>query len=566
MRYGWLLLVVAGAVGAACGGVESVPDVVKDGSTAEMPVADAVSPEVEFADLMREDAHEAELPDAMDMELPDPRLALFEVLASVIEQERLDMDIPGLAVAVMLDGELAWSRGFGTKDPAGGAPVLATTLFRFGSIAKMMTSTAILQQEEAGCLLTSEALVQHAPDFTLVKTPEGVPEITLSHLMTHSSGLSDFLVIDVPAAQKEDGALAEYALGLMPYNLWLNAPAGRLFNYSNPNYILAGLVAELCAGKNYRDYMKSSVFEPLGMARTTFRPAEVLADGDYALGRSYDPLEEMELVIEPDSYDNAWGAPAGYGFSSVEDLALFAKFLLEGNPVVLTDERVAELSTKRVDTQMVADQLWYGYGVMVSTSYLLPDGLHEVATPVWHHGGAINGFSAMMTLLPEFGFGFITLASTDGAYPAISPHKAVELLLDLPEPVPATDISDDATLYGDYVGEFLDPFNIGRMGLSVQDGKLHLQMADLDEAGYPYEPLLEPVSLRNYLLWVDGYPLQLTILLDDAGKAEYLRTRIAVGKRVEPEDPPQRLTVDVSRLPWLLGRPHPQLVPWFLAR
>jgi CubicO group peptidase (beta-lactamase class C family) len=515
-------------------------------------------------DLKLDDTAPVELEDGSQGADTKPLPPEFEELAAVIEQERVDMDIPGLAVAVIMDGKLAWSKGFGTKDPAGEEPVLPTTLFRFGSIAKMMASTAILQQEAAGCLLVDDALTKHAPDFTMKKTPDGVPDITLAHLMTHASGVSDFLALDVPAAQKLDGALKEYALGLLPYYIWLNAPPGRLWNYSNPNFVLVGLVAELCADQNYRDYMRESVWQPLGMDRTTFRPADVLADGDYALGRSYDPVANKEWIIAPDSYDNAWGAPAGFGFSSVEELAHFGEFLLNGNEAVLADEGVTRLVGKHVDTLMVGNQLWYGYGVMISTTYLLADGINMVETPVWHHGGAINGFSAQMTLLPEFGFGFITLASTDGAYPTVSPHMAAELLVDLPTPTLAPDISDDPSLYGGYEGEFLDPFNVGHMKLTTEDGKLHLQMSDLDDANYPYEPILQPVSLRNYILWVDGYPLPLTIILDDEGKPEYLRTRIAVGRRVDPDEPPRRIGINASQITRQLRIVQPPMVPWFL--
>ena len=569
-KTGWMVL--AGLLLLACGtatqSADTAQEVVFDAILDVAPtdlvaVADTPPSDTSGADLSDETLALADLDDGFSADVLDPPPPEFEELAAVIEQERVDMNIPGLAVAVILDGKLAWSKGFGTKDPAGGAPILPSTLFRFGSIAKMMASTAILQQEAAGCLAVNDTLVQHAPDFTMKKTPAGVPDITLAHLMTHSSGVSDFLALDVPAAHKLDGALAEYALGLLPYYVWLNAPAGRLWNYSNPNFVLVGLVAELCAGQNYRDYMRDSVWQPLGMGRTTFRPADVLADGDFALGRSFDPVANKEVIISPDSYDNAWGAPAGFGFSSVEELAHFAEFLLNGNDAVLADADVARLTDKHCDTLMVGNQLWYGYGVMINTGLLLPDGLHMVDTPVWHHGGAINGFSAQMTLLPEFGFGFITLASTDGAYPVVAPQKAVQLLVDLPPPVDAPDITDDPGLFDDYVGEFLDPFNVGHMSLSVVGGKLHLQMSDLDAADYSYEPVLQPVSLRNYILWVGGYPLQLTIILDEQGKAEYLRTRIAVGRRVDPDAPPTRLALDLVGLTRNLRTPQAPLLPWF---
>ena len=91
----------------------------------------------------------------------------FAALAEVIEAKRLEKGAPGLAVAILLDGKLAWSKGFGTKHPDGGEPILPTTLFRIGSITKVMTAIGLLQQQEAGCLDVSDRLVDHLEGFTM---------------------------------------------------------------------------------------------------------------------------------------------------------------------------------------------------------------------------------------------------------------------------------------------------------------------------------------------------------------------------------------------------------------
>jgi CubicO group peptidase (beta-lactamase class C family) len=494
-----------------------------------------------------------------------PNAAAFAQLEEFIEQERVARDIPGLAVAVLLDGKLAWAKGFGTKDPDGHVEIEPTTLFRIGSVTKMMTSTAMLQLEEAGAFNLSDPLISVLPDFTLKKTPEGVPEILLGQLLSHSAGLADFVVFDVPPAQCGDSALNDYVLGPLQFNTHLNAPPGRMYNYANPGYYIAGLVIEKGSGEFYKQYMKKKVWGPLGMNRTFFSAQDVLADGDFALGRHTDPTTGETSIIAPDSYDNGWAAPAGYVTTSVLDLALFAQFLLHGNPDVLSPAAHAQLMAKHVNTYEHADRLWYGYGITIAEYVLLPpDGTMQLATPVWHHEGSIPGFMAQLAVAPENGFGFIFVTSTDNLLQE-SQTKALGLFSDgLPVPTPAPDLSDDPSKYPEYAGDYMDPFNVGQITLSVEDAGLRLTAPVLDENEVEYDPVLVPISIRNYVWKVQGFEALLTILLDDNGQAEYLRTRFAVARRVPPDDRSDRqpFAFNPARLKWLLSQPAEPQSPW----
>ncbi len=112
----------------------------------------------------------------------------------------------------------------------------------------------------------------------------------------------------------------------MPFTV---AP-GTFYNYANPNFMLAGLVAEEAAGRPYREVMRRRVFKPLGMTRAVFLPSEVLADNDFAYG------VRNARAIAPGDYDNAIERPAGFAWTSAEDLAKFAQFILRGNPAALS--------------------------------------------------------------------------------------------------------------------------------------------------------------------------------------------------------------------------------------
>src|SRR5262249_34004677 len=142
---------------------------------------------------------------------------------------------------------------------------------------------------------------------------------------------------------------------------YLMVPADTFYNYSNPNFMVAGLIAETIAGKPYRDLVHDQVLAPLGMTRTFFLPSEVLADGDYAIGKT--AYQGLPSAIKPDTYDNAWGRPCGYAFSNVLDLAKMAEFLIDGDASVLPKATFDEMETEHVVTQEYLDVLGYGYGV-----------------------------------------------------------------------------------------------------------------------------------------------------------------------------------------------------------
>ena len=104
-----------------------------------------------------------------------------------IEQQLAYRGLPGLALAIVHDQEVAWSRSYGWADLEGRVPMTAKTPFRMGSISKLFTATAVLQLRDAGRLRLDDPVSKHLPWFS-VETPEGSPAITVRQLLTHTTG------------------------------------------------------------------------------------------------------------------------------------------------------------------------------------------------------------------------------------------------------------------------------------------------------------------------------------------------------------------------------------------
>lgn len=470
----------------------------------------------------------------------------YQPLIDAIETEMRDLGIPGAAVAVVEGGEVTLAAGLGSKHPHRNDPVQPTTLFRIGSITKTLTAIGLLQMVEQGFVDLNAPVTEYLPDFSFAYDPNWAPSITVRNLLTHTSAMADMFEIDTPE-YKDDEALSRYfsgPYGQSPY-AYLMAPAGRMFNYTNPGYMLAGLVTEVASGMYYRHYLQENVFSPLGMTRTFLLPEEVIADGDFAYGKALHWNTGEPFVVEPNSYDNGWGRPAGLAFSNVFDLAEVVKFLRAGQPDVLTDEWRIAMQEPQVDWEMFLDLVHYGYGLVVEEAgFYHPTAPNFYRMRVVSHGGDVYGFSADMYYVPDLDFGFVALANASYSHLNTSFTTALTTLLEMPAPSSMPDLSMTSADYARYPGQYYDPFNAGEINVKLINTQLSIEIPAFDDIGLIYGGTLLPNTPNNFILYLygltlfDAYPLQVTFILDDEGMPEYFRTRSFVAA-YQGEIPPE---------------------------
>lgn len=478
----------------------------------------------------------------------DPR---FANVVARFEAERVAFGAPGASLALIEGGEVTLLRGFGVRHPDQPERVGPDTRFRIASCTKTLTAVALLRLVEQGRVDLDAPITTYAPDFDLAQDETWAPSMRVRHLLTHSSGISDYLELDVQPRFNEDGGLQRYLLGRFGAVGYLMAPSGRMYNYANPNFSLAALVQELVSEVPYRIYLQDEVLRPLGMDRTVLLPDEVLADADYATGLSRDRTGAPWLVA-PDTYDNGWGRPAGFAFSTARDLARYVQFLRAGAAEVLGPALHDAMQQPQQRTEEMLDYGAYGFGLLVSDGWFCgSDGPALCTTRLVTHNGAIPGFSAEFFYLPELDFGMATLASTDGAYFGGTFVWAARELAGLgPGERPPATLRMEPADYPRYAATFLDEFELGEINVTVDGGRLRVALPDLDAAGVDYSSELEPIWTHNFVLTVNGQALQATFLFDEEGQVEYLRTRYAVGRRVPPT-PEEKATRSPRPLPRL---------------
>jgi len=493
----------------------------------------------------------------------DPR---FDDFAAALEADLEDSTAYGVSAAVMEGGEITFARAFGSKDPDGEVPLTPATLMQIGSTTKQMTAVALLRNVEAGQVALDDTLEEVLPlmEFDLDATWDD--QVTLHHLISHQGAFLDYIPWGGPA---DDTELADWTYGVFDDEYFLMNPPGAFWNYSNPNFVFAGLVSEELDDRPWPDIMVEDVYQPLGMDRTFLRKSEVEDDGDYALsyGLGKDDLYtgimgpvEMEMMPDP-----GWARPAGLAWTTPTQMMAWARFLVDGDPDVLSDELRAEISSEQVDTLYLVGNMHYGYGLFVERGYLTLDGeWYEV--PVWEHGGNTLSFSHFFYVLPAQEFAVAICASGYAVDFLRSVDAAVTTLVDLPEPSAPPEYTFDPAALDDHVGTYTDPWNVGDMIVTREGDTLLVSMPTLDDYGYDVTPELEAVSSDIFVLYLDGDPFDLTFIPEtDGGPSTWVRNRSFVTTRVEEAAARRQPTpADVRRM-LIRARLEPAPIRRFLA-
>ena len=343
-------------------------------------------------------------------------------LDSFTSQAMEDWKVPGLAVAVVVEDQVIYSRGFGHRDVENKRPVTPHTLFAIGSATKAFTTFAMASLVQEGSLEWETPVQDYLPEFRM-HDPVVTDHITPRDLVTHRSGLPrhDLMWYNNQEISREK---LVHRLRYLP----LNAGLRQEYQYNNLMYLTAGYLVEELTGQTWEQAVRSRILNPLNMNRTNFSIESSRKDTNYAL-----PYQEKDDLIERMEFRNIdVMAPAGAINSSVMEMTHWLKLhlnrgkyegaellnttLLEGlhtpyTPIPGSSER-EEISSAS-----------YGPGWFIQTYR----GHKRVS-----HGGNIDGFTALVTLFPDDRAGIVVLANKNAAgFPDVLTKHIADRILGL---------------------------------------------------------------------------------------------------------------------------------------
>ncbi|MBN2408549.1 MAG: serine hydrolase [Candidatus Aminicenantes bacterium] len=341
-----------------------------------------------------------------------------EIVAKGLE----GLKVPGIALAIVVEDEVVLAKGYGFKDLENKVPMTADTLLAIGSSSKAFTVFALGTLVDEGKLDWDKPLRTYIPWFKLYDS-FAAERLTPRDTVTHRSGLPrhDLSWYNNTTISRED--LVRRLAYLKP-----TADLRAVWQYNNLMYLTAGYLVEILTGKTWEDGVRAQVLEPLGMRRTNFSVEDSQKDADFAL-----PYREHEGKIEKVPFRGLTNmGPAGSINSSVNEMSRWVLVHLNGgklgdeqiiNPQTIQDMHLVHMPTGGTPEIPEVTPANYGMGWFVD-SYR---GHGRI-----HHGGNIDGFSAMVGMLPRERVGFVALANKNATgLPELLIRHATDLILGL---------------------------------------------------------------------------------------------------------------------------------------
>lgn len=329
-------------------------------------------------------------PDAVTVALK-PRL---DRLVAQLENQRKQLHIPGLAIAVVKDGEIILARGLGLADVEKEKPVTPETLFPIGSTTKAFTATLIGMLVDEGKMNWDDPVTDHIPFFKLGIDSDDVDAVvTIRDLLAHRTGFTrmTLLFIGENLSRLDVLRAATKAEPLEGFR--------KRFIYNNVMYLAAGVAAGNAATSDWDTLTANRLLNPLGMNRTT--PSIQPSLGDDRLARGYLWNEEAKSFKRQKERTNGAIAPAGGILSNILDMSKWLRFQLDGGKCegrhLISKDQFQETQTSQIE---ISDGVSYGLGWILRT---------WEGQSVIEHSGGTRGYAAQVALLPESDLGFVLL-------------------------------------------------------------------------------------------------------------------------------------------------------------
>ena len=310
---------------------------------------------------------------------------------SIAQQVLQSTGVPSASVAVVQRGKVVYAQAYGAAQLEPRTPARPEMRYSIGSISKQFAAASILLLQQEGKLSLDDPVARYLPDLTRAG------EVTIRQLLSHTSGYQDYWPQDYVPPFMLDSIGSQKIL-----DIWAKKPLdfdpGTRWQYSNTNYVIAGLIVEKASGMPFIEFLKTRIFMPLGMR-------SVLNIDQGRLTQS-DPVGYMRYALGPlhpaPKEGKGWLFAAGELAMTASDLAKWDIAMMDQSLLSPASYRVMETET------LLKNGTGTGYGLGVDVGM---DGEHRVIS----HGGEVSGFTSENRVYPDDRAAVVVLTSQDAA-------------------------------------------------------------------------------------------------------------------------------------------------------
>jgi len=319
-----------------------------------------------------------------------------------IRAEMQAQQIPGVSLAVIKNGEIVLARGYGLANVEHQTPVKPETIFQSGSMGKQFTATAVMMLVEEGKLSLEDKITKFFSD-----APETWRNITVRHLLTHTSGMADYPEdFDLRRDYTEDELYAR----IKPIPLAFQP--GEKWSYSNLAYVMLGVLIHKVSGKFYGDFLQERVFQPLGMTS-----ARVISEADIVPNRA-----AGYRLVNGQLKNQSWVSPS---LNTTADGALYLTVydMAKWDAALYTEKLLKRASLEEMWTPVKLNNgkthpYGFGWALNVVRNHRLIE-----------HGGAWQGFKSQISRYTDDKLTVVVFANQARANPATIAHGVAALFI-----------------------------------------------------------------------------------------------------------------------------------------
>ncbi|MCI0414575.1 serine hydrolase [bacterium] len=355
-------------------------------------------------------------------------IAFADPVDDFVKKQMEERKIPGLSIAVIKNGEIVKTQGYGFSNLEHQVPAKPETVYQSGSVGKQFTATGVMMLVEEGKVNLDDPITKY---FT--EGPESWKKVKVRHLLSHTGGISNKLYdqINMREDHTEEQILKKIAA------LPLDFEPGTKWNYSNPGYVLLGILIHKVSGAFYGDFLQERIFKPLGMSTT-----RIINESDIIPNRAAGYVMEKEQIK-----NQSWVAPM---INTTADGSLYFTVL----DLAKWD---GALYTETLLKKSSFDQMWtptklnngkserYGFGW----------GFDEIrGHKIIAHGGSWQGFTTYIARYVNDKLTVVVLTNFAGANPgSIAKGVAGIYNTDL-KPIEPVEVKIDPKILDAYVGDY----------------------------------------------------------------------------------------------------------------
>ncbi len=416
----------------------------------------------------------------------------FDQLQKIIVNLMRKFKVPGLAISILDNDKSVFEKGFGARNLEENLPMTPNSLIGIGSISKSFTALLILKLREKGLLKLDDSVSQ----FLEIEPFLSHPDITIAHLLSHSSGIpsvdAQWLPIAITYGDFQRiypiGSLDDYLYHLSETRDEIYFKPGEKFFYNNDMFTLLGMIVEKITGKPFEEVLSEKLLKPLEMSRATVSREQLEKDPlqDYITGYIHKGSEEKLQFDKPKlPFSKFLQAPGGL-YTSMHEMVNYADCLLQKgifkNKRVIESESIELLWSPRIKSP-------YGYGK--DPKYCLGWVREEdfLNNTLIHHGGGLGVSTSFFGLIPELNIAVSVAENDDSGICGIVGICALTMMVGK-NPEQTNEKLKIIEIYDKIAGNYKSSLGLYKLEVSFKAMSIHIKV-ESDDGVFNFPLIIE---------------------------------------------------------------------------